>query len=149
MPALGTKSRVKNTIKIVDLYKAYVEYTDPALVVDKATFKAILNDYYAEVGELLLAGQEFQLPTALGNIRIIKYKHDGNTITTDWINSKKYGKLIENLNLHTNQFKYKFLWTKATANTALLKGYRFMANRSLKRKLAKCIKEFKYDYFEI
>lgn len=83
-----------------------------------------------------------QLPQGFGSIVVTKYKPtaEKRRKIIDYQNTKKLGKVIPLLNLHTFGYVYNIRWFKIGTNIKNLKFYGLEKTRPLKRGLAKAIK---------
>jgi hypothetical protein len=85
------------------------------------------------------------LPYGLGTLCIAKDKSKKTKVDQlpiDWQASKKVGKTVRLLNLHSNMEIMKFYWDKTTVIVKKHRFYKFEASRSNKRALATQIKTF-------
>lgn len=98
-------------------------------------FKVITDSIYKK----LTSGKEYRLPYNLGNLYVFKKRQNINPI--DYYNTKKYGKVIRHLNLHSEGLIYKLKWNKSKARFINKSVVKFTLSRKNKRELAKRIKE--------
>lgn len=155
---LKLKIKTYNVLGESQGYKDFRKETN--IDIDFKTFKKILltiNEYIMK-NKVMNEAKVFIPPGELGQFFINKYKgtqmrnRDENDITSnfgiDWVKSKEYKKRVYILNLHSDQYKYKWFWYKSKADF-LFKGiYRFKPLRKYSRELAKVIKGRQVEYYE-
>lgn len=150
------KNKIQNPYTFKEMYKHYfdnlVDGVNSPLYVPYDVYVTICSDYYKAVMDLLLEeGLTYKIPYGLGNVRVTKRKvklSKGRRIPIDWELTFKHNTKMYCLNEHTNGFRYFFFWSKPTTyrNKYL---YRLVFTRSNKRRLAKLIKKYNKDYFEL
>lgn len=145
-----SNSNIVKPLGILDLYKFYETKSTKKEVIDLKLFRKVTADFNLKVGEYILNGGEFKLPSRLGFLRILKIKNrlDNDSLITNWRLTKQAGKIVKFLNGHTNGYFFRFYWNKRISNAIKQTYYRFYPTRKLKRTLAYNIKEKKMDYFE-
>lgn len=127
------------------------EFKDDYLKNNRGT-KVKWQDYYyiincitSAIIEDIFSGKSFNFPYKLGSIRVLKYKT--KKVYIDWVNTKKYGKYIYHKNFHSDGYQYKVFWDKSESKLFRNKFmYGFKLLRVHSRKLAKGIKENKYEF---
>lgn len=82
-----------------------------------------------------------ELPELLGHVVVTKYK--STKVPVDWVNSKKLGKKIPLLNLHSFGYIHHIKWFKMNAIFKNRYIYKFQPYRSLSRMVAANIKKGK------
>lgn len=90
----------------------------------------------------------FKLPCNLGYIAVHKYKPKKTRIMIDWVNTKKHGKRIPLLNLHSMGYMYKILFYKNT-KSVFLSSIDIKPHRHIKRELASKLKNGVTPYIEL
>ncbi len=116
---------MKNLRESYKLYKKSVE--NP---VDIKTYLTLAADYNKFLIRKVLEGKEVTLPSRMGTLSIlgkeqkIRYDDEGNIVglAPDWVETKKLWaenpeakaakKLLYHLNSHTDNVRYKYLWSK-------------------------------------
>jgi hypothetical protein len=151
-------SRGKNTIQglhnLKDIYKFYLTSVgdNELYKVDFKLFKFIVTSFYSQLADdIIYKGVEYRFPYRLGKIKVVKRKVDVNNLNRfgiNWVESAKYHKQIYHLNPHSNGFIGRIKWEKANAVVPNLYYYKFTPSRTVKRTLAKAIKNRECDYFE-
>lgn len=112
----------------------------------------VTKDQYLEVVKLIcedilnriISGLPKELPFNLGAFKIIKYKTRVKYI--NWKETKRLGKYVYYLNLHSDGYSYKFKWDKSKARFYGQNLYKFKLKRVISRSLAKGIKENKLEF---
>lgn len=111
-------------------------------------FKRIIwttNDLIREYAANEEAGVE--LPEGMGHIVVTKYK--SKKVPTDWVNSKKFGKKIPLLNLHSFGYVHHVKWFKIGVKFKNSFIYKFKPYRILSRQVAENVlkgkKYFKWE----
>lgn len=148
MPAKGTHYQLPDRDQVLSpsLWKAFkqkhnieISYSDFTNIIkesNKKIFNAVLED---ENG--------FKLPENLGYFCIIKYKTKKKAI--NWADSKKYGKKIYFLNLHSFGYRYHIKWFKTgIARFAFNEVFKFAPLRLMRTEVSKKIKAGVKDYHE-
>lgn len=148
MPAKGTHYQLPDRDQVLspELWKAFkqkhnidISYSDFTTIIkesNKKIFNAILED---ENG--------FKLPENLGYLCIIKYKTKKKAI--NWADTKKYGKKIYFLNLHSFGYRYHIKWFKTgIARFAFNEVFKFAPLRIMRTEVSKRIKSGQKDYNE-
>lgn len=146
------KNRIQNAFNVSDMYKEYIKDKEKGTTyfVNKPIFTQVCDLFYSEVSEQILKGKSFKLPFGLGEIEITKRKipsYKTNDRSVDWPATLKYGKKIYYLNEHTNGYNYGIDWKNIT-QCRYARSYRFIGTRTLKRTLAKLVKNKEQDYYE-
>src|SRR5690606_10147619 len=84
------------------------------LDISYSQYKLILQKFRDSFLKTLLSGIEITLPSKLGTFQIVKFKSNRRPI--DFVNTRKFGKPIPLLNLHSDGFGVRLHWSKVTAN---------------------------------
>jgi hypothetical protein len=125
----------------------------PEIVISFVQYKKILYTYNNLLGDYILnTGNLIKLPFGLGHISINKYKRNKykkNTITgekmihlpVNWLESKKYGKRIYHLNLHSDGYMFCWYWSPKEARFKFTDIWKVEFCRVLSRKLPATLKE--------
>lgn len=148
------KNKIKNPYTLKDMYKEYLQDKEEGSPyrIDYKTFVYICTEFYKGVSNHILNGGIYFMPYRLGNISIVKKKPakmDRFTLSPDWANTQKFGKLIPHTNDHSDYYKFRFHWSKTDCHVKNRSKYRMVFTRANKRGLAKIIKSGDYEYFEI
>lgn len=165
----GKKNRLPTHCRLDDAYNLYKQLSENP--VDKSTYSRIVRKVNKHVTDkMIFENFEVNLPNRLGSVRIKKKKikvglnPDGSLnkimLRPDWDatmrlwekdpEAKKQKKLVYHLNRHTDGYNHYFYWDKYTCNVPNNTAYSLTMTRSIKRKLAKVLKEdkVKVDYYE-
>ena len=116
---------MKNLRESYKLYKESVEFP-----VDIKLYLILAADYNTFLINKVLEGKEVTLPSRMGTLSIvgrkqtIRYDEDGKIVglAPDWVKTKelwatnpeakKEKKLLYHMNSHTDNVRYKYLWSK-------------------------------------
>jgi hypothetical protein len=146
------KNKIQHPYTIVDMYEDYIKNVleDSPFYVSYNEYRDIISMFYKEISHnIITEGRTFHMPFMLGDTYVEKNKLDYNDrLPIDWDLTTKTGKVIYNLNEHSQGYKYEIKWNKKVCvfNNNYL--YRLVYTRTNKRLLAKNIKTKKSDYFE-
>ena len=135
------KKRSKGRKTLRDAYKTFEERWLPNSPnhVEYDVYREVCEDFNQLVFEdIILQGKRFYLPSSLGYIQIVKIKTKGDLFNYELY--KKTGKKIRQLNKHTFGYRCKFIWSVAGRNIKNKEFYKFIATRTMKRDLAKLLK---------
>lgn len=150
------KNKLQNPYTMNDFFDYYKEQTCGNKLYDipKSLYVEIVSYYFKRIIEMImLEGETFKLPSNLGIMYVGKKKmnfnSEGKSISIDWKNTNKYGKLIFFTNDHCNNYKYRFVWSRRDAAVKNIRKYHFIPSRTNKRALASIIFNKERDYFEI
>lgn len=141
-----------------DSYKKYISTVDNP--VDIKNYLLITADYNKFLINKVLEGEEVTLPARMGTLSIIGRKQsikmkDGKIVglAPDWVKTKKLWesnpeakkekKLIYHTNTHTDNTRYKFLWSKCRVLVENKTLYSLRMTRDNKRAVHTKIKEGK------
>lgn len=144
----------RKSYTIADFYLDYKSKIEEGTVYDVnlKTYKAILVEYLQFLrDQIMLESKEVKLPCRLGTLQIVKHKpkeYTGKSLRWDWKATKEAGKPVYLLNLHSNEYKFRFFWSKQNCLTANKSKYQFVATRDNKRNLAKIIFAGNIDFIE-
>jgi hypothetical protein len=137
------------------MYAQYKESIDEGSPYDipYSVYVSVTTSYIKSMIERLYEGIKVRLPFRLGALQIVKKKMYFKTqinkrLGIDWAATNKYGKLIHHTNEHSDKYKFLYSWDRRTSRIKNIQSYRFIPCRTLKRTLAKLIKEHNKDYFE-
>lgn len=144
----------RQSYTVTDFYEHYRQQIEKGTSydIDFDTYRAIIYDYFKFIRDQILDGKEFYLPCRLGTIQIVKRKpktYTSRSLRFDWKAMKELGKPVYYLNLHSDSYKYRYLWSKQQCLFQNKSKYMFIASRDNKRTLAKIIKSKQHDYVEI
>lgn len=150
----GYPKRLKVECTVKTSYKYYKKHVPKQIQVDYSEYMAISNLFFKKfMDKILLNSEEMKLPLGLGTIKVVKIKFNPEleikptVLTTDWVQSKKYGKWVPFVNEHSNYASYKFVWNKKSANIENKSIYVYKAIRQRKRQLASLLKTGQKEYF--
>jgi hypothetical protein len=138
------------------MYKDYIKNLekDSPYYISYSTYVRLTTSYFKKIINVILEDSDkFKLISGLGTFQIIKKKiKPENQVkrfySTDWHTTLECGKKVTHLNEHSDGYKYLFYWNKRNAMTKNISKYRFIPTRTVKRTLAKYIKNRLKDYFE-
>lgn len=108
----GPKKGVKYGNKATAI-GAYKDFPKKKLV-GSNLFKQILKEFGSVLMQTLLTGEEVVLPSRLGTWQIVSYKSNKEMI--DFQSTKKYGRRIPFVNLHSDGEQGRLHWDKSQAN---------------------------------
>lgn len=100
--------------------------------------------------EVMETGEKIKIPHGMGPICITKYRpksyidKDGNikiNLAVDWVKTREEGKVIYNLNHHSDGYKYYFNWAAQDSYLKAPKMWSLKVARKHSRKLASIIKD--------
>lgn len=140
---------------IASFYNNYLKdiESDTVYDIDYNKYRAIVTDYFKYLQKQLIEeGKIIKLPYRMGTVQIIKKKpkyYDKRSLRIDYQATKQTGKLIFLLNEHSDEFKYRYLWSKTDIMVPNKSMYQLVATRANKRRLAVIIKNKELDYQEI
>src|SRR5688572_13236212 len=147
MPAKGTNYELPNRKQVLsrDLWKEFIKET--SIEISFKDFSDIIKDSNKKIAETITEDENgFKLPENLGYLCIIKYKTKHKAI--NWADTKKYGKTIYYLNLHSFGYRYHIKWFKTgIARFAFNDVYKFAPLRDMRTDVSKKIRAGK-DYHE-
>lgn len=130
--------------------------------------KIAFKDYVAIIKEhnrslvnyLLETGEKVMLPWGMGPLSIIKYKKEIKKIenpdgtfrynySINWLETKKAGKYVYHLNLHTGGFSYTWFWSPYMSHIKFAHTWGFSVWREGKRGLAAKTKDPQFKFNDI
>lgn len=147
MPAKNTHLQLPDRDQVLspELWKNYKEKYKSDISYKE--FSIIIKDSNKKIYQAVIEDENgFKLPENLGYLVVIKYKTKRKAI--NWIDTKKYGKTIYYLNLHSFGYRYHIKWFKTgISRFAFNEVYKFAPLREMRREVSKIIKSGK-DYHE-
>lgn len=147
MPAKNSTYNLPNRHQVLspDLWKAYKEKNNSDI--SYKDFTAIIKESNKKIASFVTEDPNgFKLPENLGYLCIIKYKTKKKAI--NWADTKKYGKTIYYLNLHSFGYRYHIKWFKTGISRFVFNEiYKFAPLRDMRNDVSKKIKDGK-DYVE-
>jgi hypothetical protein len=153
MPYYGRgKNHIIHPYVFEDFYKEYIKDIpegSPYYVTFKE-YTAINNLFWKEISHKIIdEGVRFHMPFMMGDTYVEKTKLDyNNRLPIDWQLTTQTGKVIYNLNEHSQGYKYEIKWNKHVCTFQNNYLFKLVYTRANKRQLAKNIKSKKSDYFE-
>lgn len=148
------KNKVQNPYTLKDMFTFYKNEVEGSKLYDieYSEYVDIVTSFYKTMMDhILLEAGKFYMPYGFGDISIIKFKQNINTIDhkqLDWKATNEVGKRVYHLNEHSKGYRYLFQWDKFKSRIKKLYLYRFQLTRTNKRRLAQLVKSDKYDYYE-
>jgi hypothetical protein len=146
------KNHIVHPYCMPDFYREYIKdmSVDSPHYVTYQEYTAINSLFWKEISHNIInEGRQFHMPHKLGDTYIEKTKLDyNNRLPIDWELTTRTGKVIYNLNEHSEGYKYEFRWNKKVCTFTNNYLFRLIFTRENKRLLAKNIKTKKTDYFE-
>lgn len=128
-------------------YNAFIK-KHPTVDITFEQFKMILEESNKAIRDSILENElGFKLPNRLGYIAVTKFKPKKECYAVNWIETRRLGKKIPQLNLHSLGYIYQIKLYK-NPNVRSLMVYKMNAHRIIKRMLAAKIKSGT-DYLEI
>jgi|SRR5882757_334672 len=130
---------------------------NPKEVVSFADFKKISHTSNSIYAHYILEGEKVKLPQGFGSLAISKKKQvhkftvggvEKISLAVNWVESKKKGKKVYHANLHTNGYRFKWLWFKHEAFLNLTYIWQFNATRVNSRKVAQLLKQENSPYID-
>lgn len=146
MPAPGTTLRYGKRYNPLtkDLYRDFVKTTGQELSFQR--FKDIVWTVNGLIGEAVVSEEAgVELPAQLGHLVVTKYK--SNKKPVDWVNSKRLGKIVPLLNLHSFGYVYHIKWFRMGCRFQNRNLYIFHPFRDMARSVAREVKGGK-KYFK-
>jgi hypothetical protein len=145
-------NRIQNPYCLTDMYSDYIKdiKEDSPYYVTFKEYSTINNLFWKEISHNIInEGRQFHMPFNLGDTYVEKIKLDyNNRLPIDWQLTTQTGKLIYNLNEHSQGYKYELKWNKKVCSFDNNYLFKLIYTRSNKRLLAKNIKTRKIDYYE-
>lgn len=143
-------------------YKMYKQ--DYRLVNKAVTYKlhkAIVAEFLNQVWHYILTENwVFTAPASMGQF-YVKVVETANSKYTDWIETRKQGKVVKRYNFHTNGKQFKIIWAKVLFKNPRKSLYSFKAcrggvfnntnyigQRGLAKWIKKCAEDPKMSNFE-
>lgn len=147
MPAAGSSYTIPDRDQILstNLWKAYKEKFNSEI--SFKDFSNIIKESNKKIVQSVIEDEDgFKLPENLGYLCIIKYKSNKKRI--NWPDTKKYGKIIYYLNLHSFNYLFHIKWFKTgISRFTYNEVYKFVPLRNMRRDVSKAIKEGR-DYHQ-
>ena len=149
------KSKIGPTYGLKDSFKEFKKTQCKNIKEDinYTLYKKICAEFNKKIiEEILIHSGTFKIPYKLGELRIQKRKmsfKDKNKLKIDWKSTNELGYTVYHMNDHSNNYRYKWLWTKRYAIVKNKSAYSFTATRTNMRSLANILLTNKQiDYFE-
>ncbi len=140
MPARGTNYQLPDRDQVLspELWKAYKEKYKSEISYNE--FTTIIKESNKKIFDAVVEDADgFKLPENLGYLCVIKYKTKKKAI--NWADTKKYGKTIYYLNLHSFGYRYHIKWFKTgISRFAFNEVYKFAPLRTLRTEVSKRIR---------
>jgi hypothetical protein len=147
MPAKGKGYQLPDRDQVLGpaLWKAFKEKHNSDI--SYQDFTKIIKESNKKIYDTVISDENgFKLPENLGYLCVIKYKTKKKAI--NWADTKKYGKKIYYLNLHSFGFRYHIKWFKTgISRFAFNEIYKFAPLRNMRRDVSQKIRDGK-DYYE-
>lgn len=145
-------NKIQHPYVFADMYKDYIKDIgeDSPFYVTFKEYTEINNLFWKEISHNIIdEGRQFHMPFQMGDTYVDKIKLDyNNRLPINWELTTRTGKVIYNLNEHSQGYKYEIKWNKKVCNFDNNYLFRLVYTRANKRLLAKNIKTKKTDYFE-
>lgn len=151
------KDKTIHTYTISDFYKSYEKERKPwDSCLSRKEYIKIMKEFFLELSLLIIKDKyHFKFPYRLGVVRIKKLKERSSSkMKIDWEKTKKLGKVVRHLNIHTDGKIFKWYWEKPHMKIKNQSFYTFRATKDDRRKLigtrglAKHIKECSIDPYK-
>lgn len=143
MPAKGCGYQFPNRDHVLSpkLWKSYKEKTGSDISYQQ--FSDIIKEGNKKIFEAIIEDESgFKLPENLGYLCVIKYKTKKKAI--NWIDTKKYGKKIYYLNLHSFGYRYHIKWFKTgISRFSFNEVYKFAPLRIMRTEVSKQVRNLK------
>lgn len=133
---LKTNKRGYLVVSVNYVYKEYKNHEEKQQpTVDYATFRAILEFIFVRVWYYMITELwVFRPPNNFGEFYIAeKFNSDG--FHTDWVATKKKGRLVKDYNLHTDGREFYIKWNKRFTRVVNKFGYKYKPFRGTKEDL--------------
>ena len=147
MPAAGSHYNLPDRKQALcpELWKAYKEKSGKDI--SYGDFTKIIKESNKKIFETVLEDENgFKLPENLGYLCIIKYKTKKKAI--NWADTKKYGKKIYYLNLHSFGYRYHIKWFKTgISRFQFHEVFKFAPLRIMRTEVSKLVRNQK-EYHE-
>lgn len=157
--------KIRNSYGVYDGFKYYRKNKPKGdkYILTESQYFAIIRKINKSLSDLLISGEDINLPLSLGRLEIRKYNSsislDGDKIKTnlpiDWCKTLKLwhedSESYRNKTLVRFEEReiYKIYYNRNVANFANKSFYQFNINRELKKRLKQSIKDGKLDAFII
>lgn len=137
-PGCGYQLPDRDQVLSVELWKSYKEKTKSEISFQE--FSTIIKESNRKIHNAIVEDADgFKLPENLGYLCVIKYKTKKKAV--NWADTKKYGKTIYYLNLHSFGFRYHIKWFKTgISRFAFNEVYKFAPLRTLRTEVSKRIR---------
>ena len=123
------------------LSHAFVFYKDKHKSnVSKKEYRDICCAFNKKIVDVALTGRVVKLPFRMGEIWIKKIKTNWDNPPIDLNESKKQGKTIYHLNMHSDGWWARWYWTRTNSRISNVTYYSFDATRDNSRAVAKIMK---------
>lgn len=146
------KNKIQDSYVLPDMYQEYIKdiEEDSPLYISYKDYVKIVTMFYKEVSHNIIdEGKTFHMPFQMGDTYVEKSKLDyARKLPINWALTTRTGKVIYNLNEHSEGYKYRIKWNKKVCIFPNNYLYVMIYTRKNKRTLAKNIKSRKTDYFE-
>lgn len=148
------KNKIQHPYTMKDIYLDYISTINKRTpyYVSFLDFCELSKMYCTRIiNKIVLESKSFKIPFRLGRLFVSKKKPkilSDSTLSVDWLETRKAGKIIRHINDHSNGYKYRFTWSKKTAFVINQTYYRLVLSRDNKRFLARTIKTGDVDYIE-
>lgn len=109
--------------------------------VPKEIYRDICCDFNEFIVQEALKGRFIKLPHSMGNIWCKKFKINWEKPPVDLNASKKEGKVIYHLNIHSDGWCVKWAWTKRNSMMTNLIYYGFTPTRTNSERLSAIMKQ--------
>jgi hypothetical protein len=147
MPAKGSHYNLpdRDQVLSIKLWKAFKEKHE--IEISYSDFTKIVKETNKKIHNLVIEDENgFKLPENLGYLCVIKYKTKKKAI--NWADTKKYGKTIYYLNLHSFGYRCHIKWFKTgISRFAFNEVYKFAPLKTLRAGVSKAFKADK-NYHE-
>ncbi len=140
------KGKIKGCLGIRQMYDYYKKnYDEP---VEYKLFTKIIKASNKElINQIVNHSTIFKMPYRLGTMQISKFKRSLTQPQNKWKVDYKRTREMGFVVYHDSPFIYKWVWKKHYAIVRNKTGYKFKANRSAARGVAKALKQ-RVDYFK-
>lgn len=144
MPAKGSTYALPDRHQALnnEMFKQFKE-ENPDISISFKEFSDIIKTSNKKIYDAIIEDEEgFKLPENLGYLCVTKYKTRKKAI--NWADTKKYGKKIYHLNLHSFGYSYHIKWFKTGICRFLFNEvFKFAPHRHMRRDVAAKVKEGK------
>ncbi len=123
-------------------YQKELDRDEKECKLDEDQYKSFISDFFIEImTKIVRENFSFVMPYRLGIIMVKAYKEGKDSLSVNWNETKKQGKLVRYVNDHSFRWSFGILWKKHHMNLRNAKFYNYRAHAKTKRELTKTIRD--------